>query len=139
MNAEKKVKVLFLCTGNSCRSPMAEALANDMGRGKVQAFSAGVAPAAAFMPGAVEAMREIGIDISRQSPKSADSFTGEEFDYIITLCDNARETCPYFPGEAVRLHWPIPDPYGSDLTSYRRARDDLRRRIADWLQGLEKG
>jgi arsenate reductase len=108
---------------------MAEGLANHLGRGRVEAFSAGVAPAARVMPGAVAAMREVGVDISAARPKHADTFVGEAFDFIITLCDNARESCPYFPGKAARLHWPIADPYGPDLEPYRKAREEIRERL----------
>jgi len=130
------IRILFLCTGNSCRSQMAEGWANYLGKGKVAAFSAGVAPAARVMPEAVAAMKEVGIDISAQYPKDAETFVGEAFDYIITLCDNARESCPYFPGTATRLHWPIPDPYGHDLEIYRKARDEIRERIDGFLRGF---
>jgi arsenate reductase len=124
----KPIRILFLCTGNSCRSQMAEGWANHFGKGRVEAFSAGVSPIG-VVPATVEVMAEAGVDISAQHSKSVDVFVGEEFDYIITLCDNARENCPYFPGEAKRRHWPIDDPYGRDLAAYRRARDDIRRRL----------
>ena len=127
---DKPIRILFLCTGNSCRSQMAEGWANHLGAGRVEAHSAGVNPTG-VVPATVEVMAEAGVDISLQYSKAADIFVGEEFDYIITLCDNARETCPYFPGEAKRLHWPIDDPYGLDLDAYRRARDDIKRRIEE--------
>jgi len=128
------MRILFLCTGNSCRSQMAEGLANHLGRGRVQAFSAGVAPASRVMPGAVAAMREVGIDISAARPKHADTLVGEAFDFIITLCDNAKENCPHSPGKATRLHWPIADPYGADLEPYRRAREEIRESITKLLK-----
>lgn len=127
------IRILFVCTGNTCRSQMAEGLANHLGAGKVAAFSAGVAPGAAVMPGAVAALRELGIDISRHRPKHIDEFVGQEFDFIVTLCDNAKESCPYFPGKAVRLHWPIADPYGHGLAAYRVARDDIKGRLEKLL------
>jgi arsenate reductase len=125
---DKPIRILFLCTGNSCRSQMAEGWANHLGAGRVEAHSAGVSPTG-VLPATVEVMAEAGVDISLQYSKAADIFVGEEFDYIITLCDNARENCPYFPGEAKRLHWPIDDPFGLDLDAYRRARDDIKRRL----------
>jgi arsenate reductase len=128
----KKVKVLFVCTGNSCRSQMAEGWANYLGEGKVEAYSAGVNPIP-VVPATVEVMAEAGVDISHQRSQAVDEFLGEEFDYVITLCDNARESCPHFPGEGQRLHWPIDDPYGWGLDDYRRARDEIRGRVEAFL------
>ena len=132
---DKPIRILFLCTGNSCRSQMAEGWANHLGAGRVEAHSAGVNPTG-VVPATVEVMAEAGVDTSLQYSKAADIFVGEEFDYIITLCDNARETCPYFPGEAKRLHWPIDDPYGLDLDAYRRARDDIKRRLDEFFTDI---
>jgi arsenate reductase len=132
----KRVKVLFVCTGNSCRSQMAEGLANHLGGGTVEAYSAGVAPTR-VIPATVEVMAEAGVDISHQRSQSVDEFLGEEFDYVITLCDNARELCPYFPGEKARLHWPIDDPYGLRLDDYRRARDAVRARVEAFLNEID--
>jgi arsenate reductase len=114
---------------------MAEGWARHLGAGRVEAHSAGVSPTR-VVPATVEVMAEAGVDISSQYSKAADIFVGEEFDYIITLCDNARETCPYFPGEAKRLHWPIDDPYGLDLDAYRRARDDIERRLEEFFADI---
>jgi len=130
--SEKPIRILFICTGNSCRSQMAEGWARHLGAGRVEAYSAGVIPIG-VVPATGEVMAEAGVDISHQRSKAADVFVGEEFDYIITLCDNARESCPYFPGEATRLHWPVDDPYGLDLDAYRRARDDIRRRLEEFF------
>jgi arsenate reductase len=129
---DKPIRILFLCTGNSCRSQMAEGWARRLGAGRVEAYSAGVSPTR-VVPATVEVMAEAGVDVSAQRSKSADLFVGEEFDYIITLCDNAREDYPYFPGGAKRLHWPIDDPYGLDLDAYRRARDDIKRRLEEFF------
>src|ERR1051325_5463681 len=96
-------RVLILCTGNSARSQMAEGLLREMGGDRLEGESEGVSPSK-VRPEAVEAMREIGIDISGHRSKSADEFVGQDFDYIITVCDNARETCPSFPGRAERIH-----------------------------------
>jgi arsenate reductase len=117
---------------------MAEGWARRLGAGRVEAYSAGVSPIR-VVPATGEVMAEVGVDISSQRSKAADVFVGEEFDYIITLCDNARESCPYFPGEAQRLHWPIDDPYGLGLGDYRRVRDELREKVAVFLEELKEG
>jgi arsenate reductase len=105
----KKQRVLILCTGNSARSQMAEGILRDMAGEIFDVESAGVAPTS-VRPEAVEVMREIGIDISGHLPKSTDVFANEIFDYVITVCDNARESCPVFPGKAERIHWSFDDP-----------------------------
>ena len=117
---------------------MAEGWANHLGAGKVEAYSAGVSPIR-VVPATVEVMAEAGVDVSGRRSKAADVFVGDEFDYIITLCDNARENCPYFPGEAQRLHWPIDDPYDLGLGDYRRVRDELREKVAAFLEELLGG
>src|SRR5215212_8520475 len=96
-----KKKVLILCTGNSARSQMAEGLLRHDAGDQFEAASAGVAPTQ-VRPEAIEAMREIGIDISGHRSKAVDEFTGQEFDYVITVCDNAKETCPIFSGKTIR-------------------------------------
>jgi arsenate reductase len=127
-----KTRILVLCTGNSARSQMAEGLFR--AAGGVEAFSAGVRPSA-VRPEAIAAMREIGIDISGQRSKSVDEFAGASFDYVITVCDNARDACPVFPGRATRIHWSFEDPAaveGSErerLDAFRRTRDRLQERI----------
>jgi len=132
---ENKKRVLILCTGNSARSQMAEGLLREIGGEQYEVESAGVAPSSA-RPEAIEAMREIGIDISGHRSKSADEFVGQQFDYIITVCDNAKETCPVFPGKATRIHQSFEDPppatvgdYQSRLKIFRRVRDE----ISEWL------
>lgn len=134
MNGKKRV--LILCTGNSARSQMAEGLLRELGEGKFEVESAGVEPSSVRRE-AVEAMREIGIDISGHRSKSADEFVGQQFDYIITVCDNAKETCPVFPGKTERIHQSFEDPppetaldYESRLKIFRRVRDEIRR----WLR-----
>ncbi len=131
----EKKRVLILCTGNSARSQMAEGLLREIGGDKLEVESAGVAPSS-VRPEAVEAMREIGIDISGHRSKSADEFTEQQFDYIITVCDNAKETCPEFSGNATRIHQSFEDPppetvgdYQSRLKIFRRVRDE----ISEWL------
>ena len=137
----KKKRVLILCTGNSARSQMAEGLLRDMAGDKFDVESAGVAPSS-VRPEAITAMADLGIDISSHRSKSVDEFIDQQFDYIITVCDNARESCPVFPGEAERIHWSFDDPAsveGTDadkLAAFRRVRDEIRERfekfLADW-------
>ena len=96
--------MLILCTGNSARSQMAEGLLRNDGGDRFEVFSAGVEPSK-VQPLAVEVMSEVGIDISRQKSKSVDEFVRQQFDYVITVCDNAKERCPIFPGQTKRVHW----------------------------------
>jgi len=128
-----KTRVLILCTGNSARSQMAEGLLRNMAVDRFEVFSAGTKPAG-LNPNAVKAMSEIGIDISGHHSKSVDEFTGQSFDYIITVCDNAREACPYFPGDGKRIHHGFEDPAAapaeSQLGLFRRVRDEIK----DWLE-----
>lgn len=134
-------KILFLCIGNSCRSQMAEGFANFYGKGKIEAFSAGISPSGVNKY-AVQAMKEAGIDISGQESKNVNVFSGREFDYIITLCGSAKENCPFFPGKAVHLHWGIKDPApaegGEDgiLNAFRSARDEIKNNVLDLLGKL---
>lgn len=131
--SEKK-RVLILCTGNSARSQMAEGLLRHDAGNRFEAQSAGVAPSY-VRPEAIEAMREIGIDISGQCSKSVEEFTGQEFDYLITVCDNANEQCPVFPGKTQRIHWSFEDPAAAEgeheerMTVFRRVRDLIRERL----------
>jgi arsenate reductase len=129
-------RVLILCTGNSARSQMAEGLLRHTAGDMFEVQSAGVSPSS-VRPEAIEAMDEIGIDISRHRSKSVDEFVGQDFDYIITVCDNAKETCPVFPGKARRIHKNFEDPptasvgdHNSRMAIFRRVRDELR----DWLK-----
>ncbi len=132
-------RVLFICTGNSIRSQMAEGLLKAFGPGKWDAVSAGVLPSYVH-PLTIRVMNEIGIDISPQTSKSVDQFIGQSFHYIITLCDYAAASCPAFPGESKRSHWPIEDPISAEgtveqkLVAFRKARDEIRRRIEKFLQ-----
>jgi arsenate reductase len=128
-------KVLFLCTENACRSQMAEGLVNHDLAGQVQAFSAGVRPTQ-VNPRAVQVMAEIGIDISRQRSKSVDELAGEHFDLVITVCDQAAEQCPLFPGDTEVLHVGFPDPAkGSGSAKiFRQVRDALRERLIPLLK-----
>jgi arsenate reductase len=131
-------KVLFICVYNSARSQMAEGLAGELGKGKIEAYSAGHS-ATTVNPYAIRVMREIGVDISGQRSKSLEVFKNQEFDFVITLCSEAEESCPVMPGKANKLHWPFPDPArvrgGEEeiLDSFRRVRDELKVRIQDFL------
>ena len=127
-------RVLFLCTGNSARSQIAEALVRELSHGAVEAFSVGSRPKPVH-PNAVQVMRERGIDISGHKPKHLDTFARRRFDYVITLCDRVREVCPEFPCGPQTIHWSIPDPAsepGSDADTYpafERTRAELETRI----------
>jgi arsenate reductase len=136
---EIKKKVLFLCTGNSARSQIAEGLMKSMGGEQWEVKSAGILPSYVH-PLAIQVMDEVGIDISKQTSKSQDQFLQEEFDYIITLCDHAAIACPNFPGQGNRLHWPIEDPtmaigtMDGRVAVFRRARDEIRTRVERFLK-----
>ena len=132
--ANRPRRVLFLCTHNSARSQMAEGLLRALGRGEFEVESAGTA-ATRVRPEALAVMQELGIDIAGQTSKMLERFLPEPFDEVITVCDDANETCPVFPGARNRRHWSIDNPAGvtgSEETrhaAFRRARDELRRRI----------
>jgi arsenate reductase (thioredoxin) len=127
-------RVLFVCTHNSARSQMAEGLLRQLGDGSFEAYSAGT-HATRVRPLAIRAMQEIGIDISGQTSKTLDRYVDQPFDKVITVCDQANETCPVFFGARERLHWSFPDPStasGSEeeqLAVYRDVRDAIRARI----------
>jgi arsenate reductase len=131
-------RVLILCTGNSARSQMAEGLLRHDGGEMFTVESAGV-EASFVKPQAIAAMREIGVDIGDHRSKSVDEFKGQEFDYVITVCDNAKERCPIFPGSPQQIHWSIDDPVvlaseEGQVANFRRARDELRSRLRDFIQ-----
>ena len=129
-------RVLFLCTHNSARSQMAEGLLRAMAGDRFEVASAGTEQTK-VRPEAVEAMRRRGIDISAQSSKTLDRFLSEEWDYVITVCDQANEACPFFPGALRRLHWSIPDPsavYGPDRhEAFELAADTTASCLREWL------
>lgn len=131
-------RVLILCTGNSARSQMAEGLLRHQAGDRYEVFSAGTHPSAVRRE-AIAAMKEIAIDISGHRSKSIAGFAGQEFDFVITVCDNANESCPLFPGRTQRLHWPFEDPaalQGSEqerLAAFRTVRDQIRERISVFL------
>ncbi len=138
MSGRRLKRVLILCTGNSARSQMAEGLLRNMAGDRIEVASAGVAPTQ-VRPEAIEAMKEIGIDISNHRSKSVDELITQAFDYVITVCDNANQHCPMFPGACRRIHWSIEDPAavaGDDKTrfeAFREARDELRERLGKFV------
>jgi len=140
--SERK-RVLILCTGNSARSQMAEGLLRHLAGDRFEVASAGVSPTQ-VRPEAITAMREIGIDISRHHSKSVDGFTGQNFDYVITVCDNANEQCPVFPANTKRIHWSFEDPAAVDadeqtrLTVFRRVRDEILHRLRLFIDVANK-
>jgi protein-tyrosine-phosphatase/DNA-binding transcriptional ArsR family regulator len=123
---KRRVRVLFLCTGNSSRSQMAEALLRRHAGAAVTVRSAGSHPKPVH-PDAVRVMAGYGVDLSRARSKHVDRYTGEEFDYVVTLCDRLREICPEFPGAARIVHWSIPEP--DDYTAFERVAAELMERI----------
>ena len=144
------LKVLFLCTGNSCRSQMAEAWTRHLKADRIEPYSAGIAPKGVD-PRAIKAMAEAGVDISGQTTKDAASLSHLEFDYVITLCDNAHETCPFFPAKTRVLHVGFDDPpklavdartEEEVMDCYRRVRDEIKDFVGslpDSLNGEDHG
>lgn len=135
MTDKKKKKVLFVCTHNSARSQMAEALLNTLYGDSYEGYSGGTHPSE-INPFAVEIMKEIGIDISDHKAKNVSQFVNDQFDYVITVCDKANETCPFFPTAGARLHKGFEDPsraMGTDqeiLNVFTRVRDDIK----EWIE-----
>jgi arsenate reductase len=133
------LKVMFLCTGNSCRSQMAEGFARTLGQGLIEVHSAGLM-AAGVHRRAVAVMREVGIDIAGQRSREIDPDLLMTMDLVITLCDNAAEACPRTPPWVRKLHWPIKDPVGTVGTEetimreFRRARDEIREKIEGFVR-----
>ncbi len=132
-------RVLILCTGNSARSQMAEGLLRSMGIEGFEVYSAGT-ESHRVNPLAIEAMREIGIDIRDHRSKSVDEFRGQSFDYIITVCDNAKQNCPVFPANTRRIHWSFEDPAeaagdeAARLAVFRRVRDEIKERLQEFVK-----
>lgn len=138
-DTSEKKRVLILCTGNSARSQMAEGLLRHYGDDKFEVESAGVI-SSFVRPLAIEAMREIGIDISSHRSKSFEEFSDQNFDYVITVCDNAKETCPVFSADAERIHWSFDDPAAAtgskanQLSVFRRVRDEIQQKLSGFLR-----
>jgi len=139
---KEKIKVLFLCTGNACRSQMAEGWARHMKFDVIEAYSAGVWPAGVSSR-AVQVMAEAGVDISSQTSDHVDDFKTIDFDYVITLCDNAKEQCPVFSGNARMIHRAFDDPtfvMGSTeaiLAAFRQTRDEIREFVETMPESLK--
>jgi len=136
-------RILILCTGNSCRSQMAEGFLKSFDK-ELEVFSAGTAPAEKVNPNSVKVMDEIGIDISSQFPQNVDEFIDRSFDYVITVCDNAKEVCPVFTGDVKhQLHIPFDDP--ADVTGteeeilavYKRVRDEIKEEFAQFYNEIK--
>ncbi len=129
----KKFSVLFLCSANSCRSQIAEGILRHFGGNRFEAVSAGTHPTE-LNAIAVKVMEEIGIDISGQRSKSVEAMLSQEFDYVITVCDKAREFCPIFPGSTTSLHWDIEDP--AAITGSPKEKKEAFSRVRDRLKAL---
>jgi arsenate reductase len=135
-----RIRILVLCTGNSARSQMGEGLFRAEGGAGVEVFSAGVRPSS-VRPEAIAAMQEIGIDISGHRSKSVDEFAGQPMDYVVTVCDSARDACPLFPAGTERIHWSLEDPAAVEggeaerLDAFRRIRDQLQQRVKAFFAG----
>ena len=136
-----KQKVLFVCTGNSCRSQMAEGMLMHYGKDKFEVFSAELEPSYVH-PLAIKAMAESGIDLTGQHSKTVNELLEEEFSYVITVCDSAKERCPVFPGKYNAIHWSIEDPASAEGTETERMKDfrivrqDIRERINHFISVL---
>ena len=134
-----KKRVLFLCTGNSCRSQMAEGFLRHMAGDRFEVFSAGIKPTQ-VNPLAIKVMAEAGIDISKHRSKSAMEFIGQKFDFVVTVCDNAKQTCPIFPGKYEKIHWDLEDPaeaQGTEeerLVFFRRIRDEIKNNVLAFIK-----
>jgi arsenate reductase len=138
------IRILVLCTGNSCRSILAEALFRELGGDRVAVQSAGSEPAGTVNPRTIEVLDEVGIEHDWARSKSMTEFLDREFDHVLTVCDDAAEACPIFPGPAARTHWSIPDPARAEGTAdelravYRGTLADLRERITGFLATLDR-
>jgi arsenate reductase len=142
MQNKTKLNIMFLCTGNACRSQIAEGWATHLKSDTIEAFSAGIKPIGVSKR-AIRIMAEAGIDISKNTSNHIDDFDGIDFDYVITLCDNARQNCPVFPRNAKVVHHPFEDPYfaaGSDeqvMSVFRKVRDQIKEYILTLPESLE--
>jgi len=139
---KEKIKVLFLCTGNSCRSQIAEGWARHLKGNVIDAYSAGIRPFGVSFR-AIKVMAEVGVDISMHKSKHVDEFSEIDFDYVVTLCDNAAKNCPVFTGKTKVIHKPFDDPYfasGSEeeiMATFRKVRDDTKTFIETLPESLE--
>lgn len=136
MSLSPPQKILFVCIGNACRSQMAEGLARHLSGASVAAFSAGSRPAGFVANGAIETMKEIGIDISKQASKSVEAFRGQDFDVVVTM--GCGDACPWVPAKR-RLDWKIPDPIGQPPEFFRKVRGQIEALVRDLLAEIKKG
>jgi arsenate reductase len=138
-------RAMFLCTGNTCRSQMAEGFARELGKGVIEAYSAGLAPAGVLHPKAIAVMKEDAIDISIQKSKAIDPDLLGKMDIVVTLCGNAEASCPTTPPSIRRIHWPIDDPVAAVGTEdevmkkFRKARDEIKEKILELINALGSG
>ena len=136
---DKKRKIIFICTGNACRSQIAEGLLRNLASDKFSVFSAGSHPNQVH-PMSVAVMEEVGIDISHHTSDPITDYIDHGIDVVITVCDNAKQVCPVFPGNVERIHWSIEDPFNGwdfdplDLDNFRKVREDINSRIKNLLQ-----
>lgn len=140
MEKDRKIQVLFICTGNSARSQMSEGILKSKAGDMVDVYSGGTFPAKEVNPLAVKVMAENGIDISKHYPKSLDQYLNKKFDIIITTCDRAKQSCPIFPGNAIRYHWNLDDPSDVEdenerLKAFRKTFAEISKR-ADELMSI---
>jgi len=145
-SVSRRLNVLFLCTGNSCRSQMAEGWARRLKSDRIEAYSAGI-ETHGMNPNVVEVMAEAGVDVSPQRSKHLDELRGIEFDYVVTVCDRAKEACPVFPGPTKVIHTGFDDPPlmaaecrddDEKLDCYRRVRDEIRRFVESLPESIER-
>ena len=140
-----KPKVLILCTGNSCRSHMAEGILRSVAGNQMDVFSAGAEPSGYVHPTAIEVMREIGIDLSGHTSKHVDQFLAAGITTVITVCGNADQACPTFPGKVDRYHWGFEDPPKvarpgeTELDAFRRIRDEIHNVFSAYAAGFKQG
>ena len=136
---DKKRKIIFICTGNACRSQIAEGLLRNLASDKFSVFSAGSHPSQVH-PMSVAVMEEVGIDISHHTSDPISDYVDHGIDVVITVCDNAKKVCPVFPGNVELIHWSVEDPFNGwdfdtlDLDNFRKTRLDIERRIKNYLQ-----
>lgn len=134
-----KKKVLFICTGNACRSQMAEGLLRHLAGNKFDVYSAGTHPSRVH-PLAIEVMKELEIDISAHTSDKISNYFSYGIDYVITVCDDASKLCPSFPGKAQKIHWSVKDPFRNwnkdmrRIRKYRKTRDELKKRIEQFIE-----
>ncbi len=135
MTTPEPKTVLILCTGNSCRSQMAEVLVNHDLAGQVRALSAGTSPQPKVADGAIAALADLGLPTDGLYPKDVDAVMDESIDLVVTVCDNAKESCPIFPRPVRSIHLPFHDPHGEPLEAFIVVRDDIRARLVPAVRG----